>query len=128
MKLLPVVSRFAQAGVMDLAKATEYLSTAQMAMGMYIRGDYQKNFEEMTRISDVLTEANNRSVGTVQQFAEALTNKAGQSLRFFSKSVEEGVAALAMFHQQGVIGKVAGQQLFMVLRDIGTWSIKLADV
>lgn len=128
MKLLPVVTRFAQAGVMDLAKATDYLSTAQMAMGMYIKGDYQKNMEEMTRISDVLTEANNRSVGTVQQFAEALTNKAGQSLRFFGKSVEEGVAALAMLHQQGTIGKAAGQQLFMVIRDLGVYSLKFADV
>lgn len=118
MSNMPVVARFAQAGVMDLARATDLLAAAQNAMGMKIDGDVNGNMREMARISDVLTEANNRALGTVQQFAEALTNKAGNALRFVNKSIEEGVAVLAVYHQQNIMGKLAGQQLSMVLRDL----------
>jgi len=126
MQLLPVTTRFAQAGVMDLAKATEYLAGAQQSLGMRME-DPIENAKEMTRISDVLTEANNRALGTIEDFAQAITNKAGAQLRIYNKTVEEGTAALMALASQNVKGRLAGQQLYMVMRDLARFSLANAD-
>lgn len=126
MGALPVVARFAQAGVMDLAKATEFLAGAQAAMSNGTESAAVK-VEQMARVADVLTLANNRALGTIQDFAEALTNKAGAALRQTHKDVEEGVAVLAAYASQNIKGKTAGQQLWMVIRDLGTYALKNAD-
>src|SRR5512135_3450580 len=126
MKLLPITTRFAQAGVMDLAKATEYLAGAQQSLGMRME-DPIENAKEMARISDVLTEANNRALGTIEDFAQAITNKAGAQLRIYNKSVEEGTAALMALASQNVKGRLAGQQLYMVMRDLARFSLANAD-
>lgn len=126
MGALPVATKFAQAGVFDLAKATEFLAGAQAAMSDGTESAGQK-VADMARIADVLTLANNRALGTVQDFAEALTNKAGAALRQTHKSVEEGVAVLAAYAEQNIKGKAAGQQLWMVLRDLSTYALKNAD-
>jgi TP901 family phage tail tape measure protein len=118
MAALPVAAKFAQAGVMDLGKATEYLATAQTALGLRIRDDASANMEQMARVADVLTEANNRAMGTVEDFAKALTNKAAGAIRFSNKSIEEGVAVLAAYAEQGRKGAVAGTMLYMFLRDV----------
>lgn len=122
MKLLPVTTKFAQAGVMDLAKATEYLAGAQQSLGMRME-DPIENAKEMARIADVLTEANNRALGTIEDFAQAINNKAGAQLRIYNKTVEEGVAALMALASQNVKGRLAGQQLYMVLRDLARFSL-----
>lgn len=124
-KALPVAARFAQAGNFDMAKSTEFLAAAQAAMGKQTATSAEK-IEDMARIADVLTEANNRALGTVQDFAEALTNKAGNALRLTHKSIEEGVAVLAVYASQGIKGKVAGEQLAITLRDLTTHAIKHA--
>lgn len=126
MGALPIAVRFAQAGVMDLAQATEFLASAQAAMSTGTETAAEK-VEQMARVADVLTLANNRALGTIQDFAEALTNKAGAALRLYHKDIEEGVAVLAAYASQGVKGKAAGQQLMMVMRDLGTHALKNAD-
>lgn len=126
MGALPVVARFAQAGVMDLAKATEFLAGAQAAMSDGTESAAVK-VAQMARVADVLTLANNRALGTIQDFAEALTNKAGAALRQTHKDIEEGVAVLAAYASQNIKGKNAGQQLWMVIRDLGTYALKNAD-
>lgn len=123
MGALPVTARFAQAGVMDLAKAAEYLTDAQTALGLKTE-DAVQNTINMTRVSDVLTEANNRASGTVEQFAQALTNKVAGALRSHHKSVEEGVAVLTAYASAGIKGAGAGTQFWMMLRDLETKAIK----
>lgn len=123
---LPIAARFAQAGMMDMAKSTEFLAGAQASLATGIESNSQK-VEQMGKIADVLTEANNRALGTIEDFANALTNRAGAALRQTNKSVEEGVAVLAAFAEQNIKGKIAGQQLWMVIRDLGTYALKNAD-
>lgn len=126
MGALPIAARFAQAGIMDLAKATDFLATAQAAMASGSESSAEK-VQQMGRVADVLTEANNRAIGTIQDFAEALTNKAGAALRQSNKTIEEGVAVLAAYASQGIKGKEAGQQLWMSIRDLGIAALKHRD-
>jgi TP901 family phage tail tape measure protein len=124
---LPVVAQFAQAGMMDLATAAEHLTGAQTALGLKME-DPIENMRQMTRVSDVLTKANNLALGTVEDFSEALTNKAAGALRANNKELEEGVAVLAAFAEQGITGATAGEKLAIVLRDVPRAAKKNADV
>ena len=115
---LPRVASFAQAGMFDMARATDLLTDAQSALGLTIRDDAVANMENMARVSDVLVKANTLANASVEQFSTSLTTKAGASLRALGKDVEEGVAVLAAFADQGIKGELAGTQLSIVLRDL----------
>jgi len=121
---MPRVAQFAQAGMFDMARATDLLTDAQSALGLTIRDDAIANMEEMTRVSDVLVRANTLANASVEQFSTALTTKAGAALRGFGIDMEEGVAVLAAFADQGIKGEIAGTQLSIVLRDLSTKAIK----
>lgn len=114
---LPRVAAFAQAGNFDMARATDLLTDAQSALGLVVENT-AKNMENMNRVSDVLVKANTLANASVEQFSEALTNKAGAALRVLGKEVEEGAAVLAVYADQGVKGAEAGSQLNIVLRDL----------
>lgn len=114
---LPQVARFAQAGAFDLATATDLLTDAQSALGL-ASDDTAENMENMTRVSDVLVKANTLANATVSQFSEALTEKAGAALRNLNKDMEEGVAVLSVFADQGVKGSAAGTALNSVLEGL----------
>lgn len=120
---MPKVANFAQAGMFDMALATDLLTDAQSALGLSV-DDTQENMANMARVSDVLVRANVLANASVQQFSEALTNKAGAALKALGKDVEEGVAVLAAFADQGIKGDYAGTQLGIVLRDLSTKAIK----
>lgn len=126
-KAMPEVAKFAQAGMFDMALATDLLTDAQSALGLTIRDDAIKNMENMVRVSDVLVRANTLANASVEQFSTALTTKAGAALRALGKDVEEGVAVLAAFADQGIKGELAGTQLSIVLRDLSTKAIKNKD-
>lgn len=128
LEALPRVAKFAQAGQFDMAQATDLLTDAQSALGMTIRDDVVANMENMTRVSDVLVRANTRANATVQQFSEALTNRAGNALRLVNKDIEEGVAVLAAFADQGIKGAEAGTRLDIVMRDLQTRAVNNAEV
>jgi TP901 family phage tail tape measure protein len=115
---LPKVAQFAQAGMFDMALATDLLTDAQSALGLTIRDDAAKNMENMAKVADVLVKANTLANASVQQFSESLTNKAGAALDVANKGIEEGVAVLAAFADQGVKGAEAGERLSVMLRDI----------
>lgn len=121
---MPEVAKFAQAGMFDMALATDLLTDAQSALGLSIRDDAVANMENMVRVSNVLVKANTLANATVEQFSTSLTTKAGAALRSLGKDVEEGVAVLAAFADQGIKGEVAGTQLSIVLRDLTTKAIK----
>jgi len=114
---LPQVARFAQAGMFDMATATDLATDAQSALGLTVK-DAQQNLQNLTRVTDVLVKANTLANATVQQFSEALTTKAGAALKVVNKDIEEGVAVLAAFADRGVKGAEGGEKLNQVLRDI----------
>jgi TP901 family phage tail tape measure protein len=124
---MPKVAAFAQAGMFDMSRATDLLTDAQSALGLVIRDDAVKNMEQMVRVSDVLVKANTLANASVEQFSVALTTKAGAALRALNKDMEEGVAVLAAFADQGIKGEIAGTQLSIVLRDLTTRAIKNKD-
>ena len=115
MASLPRVSKFATAGQFDMKTATDLLTDAQSALGMRV-DDTAKSMENMTRVSDVLVRGATLANATVQQFSESLTNRAASSLRNANKRVEEGVAVLAAFADQGLKGRRAGMELSRMLR------------
>ena len=114
---LPQVAKFAQAGMFDMATATDLATDAQSALGLTVEGA-QQNLANLTRVTDVLVKANTLANASVQQFSEALTTKAGAALKVVNKDIEEGVAVLAAFADRGVKGAEAGDKLNQVLRDI----------
>lgn len=113
-KALPVVAKFAQAGAFDLATATDLLTDAQTALGLSSKNAV-KNQENLIKVSDVLVKANTLANASVQQFSEALTNRAAAALVNVNKSLEEGVAVLAAYADKGVKGQIAGTRLAMML-------------
>jgi TP901 family phage tail tape measure protein len=115
---LPAVAKFAQAGMFDMALATDLLTDAQSALGLTVRDDAVKNLENMVKISDILVKANVLANASVQQFSEALTNKAGAAIKILNKDLEEGVSVLAVFADQGLKGAAAGEALDIVFRDL----------
>jgi TP901 family phage tail tape measure protein len=123
---LPQVAAFAQAGMFDLAQATDLLTDAQSALGLTSE-NAGENLANMTRLSDVLVKANVLANASVEQFSQALTNKAGAALRTMGKDVEEGVAVLALFADQGVKGVTAGEKLSVMLRDVTRAAAKNTD-
>lgn len=116
-KALPLTAKFAQAGMFDLERATDLLINSQIALGMQ-SSDAEQNLINLTRVADVLTEANNTATGSVEEFAEALTNKAATAMAAMNVEVEEGVAVLAALAQKGKKGQVAGEMLAIFLRDV----------
>ncbi len=125
LKSLPTVAKFAQAGNFDLALATDLLTDAQSALGLTVK-DATKNMMAMKKVSDVLVKANTLANATVQQFSQSLTNKAGAALKIVNKDIEEGVAVLAAFADQGIKGAEAGTGLNIVMRDLQTKAIKFS--
>ncbi len=118
---LPIVTRFAQAGMFDLATATDLATDAQSALGLTVKETAQ-NEANLTRVTDVLVKANTLANATVEQFSTALTNRAGAALRLNNIELEEGVALLAAYADSGVKGRRAGLQLSIVLRDLSRFA------
>jgi TP901 family phage tail tape measure protein len=123
---LPQVTQFATAGAFDLATATDLLTDAQSALGLTV-SDAAENLTNMTRVSDVLVKANTLANASVQQFSEALTNRAGAALRLVGKELEEGIATLAVYADQGVKGAEAGTRLDIALRELRIAASKNED-
>lgn len=124
---LNIVNKFAIAGSLELETAVSRLADAQSALGLKTK-DSTKNMENMTRVADVLAKADQIANASIEQFSAALTNKAASALRLANKEVEEGVAVLAAFADQGVKGLYAGEQLYIALRDLQRAATENADV
>ncbi len=123
---LPQVAAFAQAGMFDMARATDLATDAQSALGLTV-DDAEGNLTNLTRVTDVLVKANTLANASVEQFSESLTNKAGAALKVVNKDIEEGVAVLAAFADQGIKGAEAGTAMNIVMREMQTKAIKNRD-
>jgi len=118
---LPQVAQFAQAGMFDMARATDLATDAQSALGLTVK-DAQKNLTNMTRVTDVLVKANTMANASVEQFSLSITSKGGAAARAAGKDIEELVAVLAAFADQGIKGQEAGTAMNIVLRELKTRS------
>lgn len=117
MRALPIVARFASAGVLDMEKATSLLANAQSALGLKSK-DAIENMKNMAKVADAITAANILADATSEQFAKALTNKAGAAMRAFNVDFQEGIAVLAAFADQGIKAEEAGEAFSIILRDL----------
>lgn len=115
MAALPKVATFATAGQFEMKTATDLLTDAQSALGLRV-DDTAESMENMARISDVLVRGATLANASVEQFATSLTNRAASALRNANKRIEEGVAVLAVFADQGLKGRRAGMELSRMLR------------
>lgn len=122
---LPAVAQFAQAGNFDLALATDLLTDSQSALGL-ASDDAAQNLENLTRVSDVLIGANTMANASAQQFAEALTSGVAAQARTVGVELEEVVAVLAVYADQGIKGAEASTQLSIALRDLETKALRNA--
>jgi TP901 family phage tail tape measure protein len=114
---LPQVAAFAKAGMFDMARATDLATDAQSALGMTVP-DAVENLANLTRVTDVFVKANTLANATVEEFSEAITEKAGVALRTAGKDIEEGTAVLAVFADQGIKGGKAGTLLSRTLEGL----------
>ena len=115
MAALGTVERFAVAGAFDMAKATDLATDAQSALGLTVK-NAQQNMINMTRVTDVLTGANTLANATTQQFSEALTSQAGPAMKSYRIELEEGVAVLAAYADQGIKAQHAGNMMGRMIR------------
>lgn len=115
MASLMAVERFAVAGAFDLATATDLATDAQSALGLTVK-DAQKNLVNMTRVTDTLIGANTLANATAEQFSLALTSGAAPAMKAFGIELEEGVAVLAAFADQGIKAQNAGNLFSRLLR------------
>lgn len=127
MKLLPVLNEFAQAGQFDIPTATELAIGVTTAAGGR-SADPAQTAANVRHVSDLLLGANQLGQATTQEFAKALTTKAGPALRVLNKDLEEGLAVLSLYARQNVKGAHAGEQLAVMLRDLQKAATKNADV
>lgn len=124
---LPQVAAFAQAGMFDMALATDLATDAQSALGLTSE-DAGENLKGLTRVTDVFVKANTLANTSVQQVSEAITNKLGGALRSYNIEIEEGVAVLAAYADQGLKGAAAGEAMNIMLRDLRKVGRESADV
>ena len=120
---LPQVAAFAQAGMFDLATATDLATDAQAAMGLTSK-DAAENLEGLQLVTDTLVGANTIANASVEQFSKALTSGAGAAAKDVGISIQETVAVLAAFADQGIKAENAGTQFSIVLRDLQSKAIK----
>lgn len=97
------MATFAQAGQFDMARATDILTDAASALG--------KEVSDYNDVADTFVKANQLANTSVEQVGEAMTSKAGAALRQFNIDLDDGVAALAAYADQGIKGRRAGEVL-----------------
>ena len=117
LKGLDITSRFSQAGLIDLEKGTQLLVQAQTALGMTSK-DATQNQKNMARVSDVLTKAQLASVGSLEQIATALNNRAAASFTQYGQEIETVIATIAQFTQAGLNTRSAGEQAAIAIREV----------
>lgn len=122
-----VAARFAQAGVMDLEKATELLMDVQAALGQRSE-DAETNAQNLVEITDLITQAAIDSTASIEEFGEMITNKFGVSAQLAGQTTESVLAIGEAYARVGIKGRIAGTYGQMFLRDIQTNAIKNADV
>lgn len=103
------VGALATAGQLDLAKASNLTVTAMTLFGL--------KTQDSGRIADIFVQVANKSVASVDDLAQGLGN-VGAIANQFGLSLEQTVAILGIFNDNGIKGAEAGTQLKSVLAGI----------
>ena len=123
---LPAVAKFAQAGNFGMALATDLLTDSQSALGLVV-DDAVQNLENLKRVSDVLLGGNTLFNASSQQIAESVVGGVGAQARTLGMEVEELVAVLGVYADQGKKAAEGSTLLEIALRDLETKAIKNAQ-
>ena len=99
---LPPTLNLAAAAGMDLGRAADISTNVMTAYGL--------KAEELTRVSDVMTQAFTNSNSTTQELGEAF-KYVGPVARALEVPFEELVASIALLHNAGIKGSMAGTSL-----------------
>lgn len=126
LEALGTVERFATAGAFSLEDASSLLVDTQNVLGLRVQ-DTTQNLINMNKVADVIAKAGNITNASTEQFARALVTKSGAALRLLGKDMEEGLAVLSALAQQGTKGELAGEQLYIFLRDTQAAALKNAE-
>jgi TP901 family phage tail tape measure protein len=126
MESMEVFNKYATAGVMDLTYATEMLVKAQTALGL-ASDNPQHNLEGLVRTANALTAAGAISLADPEKIVRSINTKYGAALRQVNKPVEEGAAVLAAMAQRGTVGELAGEQGYIMLRDLQAAALDNAE-
>lgn len=110
MKALPTTLGFAEAGMFDLKRAVDIVTDVLAATGGAPT--------DLQRFSDLIVKGTNLAQTSVEELAQAVTNKAGPAFRSAGQPAEELVAALLVMAEQGVRGAEAGTQLGIAMREL----------
>jgi TP901 family phage tail tape measure protein len=113
---MPRVAAFAQAGMFDLARATDILTDVQSSLAMD-SADATENLANMAEISNVIVGVATLANASVEQFGEAFM-RAGARIRLVGVPIEEAAAVLGAFARQGIKGAQGGEALSIILRDL----------
>lgn len=120
---LGIAEQFATVSAMDLHKATELLINSQTALGMR-SNDAVKNAENMRHVAEVLNEGAISTQASAEDFARAIKTKSGAAARVLGKDIEELMGMLKVMASAGVKAELAGEQAYIVMRDLQAASIK----
>jgi TP901 family phage tail tape measure protein/lambda family phage tail tape measure protein len=112
---LSVVEKFAVAGSFDLAKATTLAMDSQASLGMKSK-DAATNMKNLKKVTDILVGANTLANASTEQFAIALTHGAGAAMKNFGIGLEDGIAILAAYADQGIKAERAGNMFSRMIR------------
>lgn len=105
------VAEFAQAGMFDMETATDLLTDSASALGI--------EMDDLSSLGDRFVKANTLANTSVEQIAEAMTNKAAPAMRRMGTETNEGIAALSVFADQGLKGRRAGTIFARTLEGLG---------
>lgn len=124
---IEAVSKFAQAGLFDLNRAVD-LSTDALTALDWASKDPQTNLRNLTEIMDTLTHANTIANATVQQFSEALTKEAAAAARAYKIPLDEVIATLGVYADQGLKGALGGRMFSRFLRMVTASAVRNEEV
>ena len=124
---LATVDKFATSAKMDLLHATNMLNNAQTSIGLRDFNDPAKNAANMKRVADVIMKASVMTQISPEDISRSLVTKSGAQARLLGKDIEETVAAISAFGMQGVKAELAGEQLYILWRDMQRAAIENKD-
>lgn len=123
---LRIVNKFAVAGNIELMHATESLINVQKVMGLGSE-DAVQNAKNLERVANVVLKASLMTQASAEDFARSISTKVGAKARQLGKDIEEVTAALAAYAVQGTKAELAGEQGYIVLRDLERAALKNAE-
>lgn len=114
---LPVAAALAQAGQLDLANATNALTTTMGALGITTASVAPAQYaQEMKKYGDVMVTVANLTQASVESVAQSMTSDAGPAAAAYGMKIEELGALIGVYAEKGIKGAKAGNMAGRALR------------